>query len=120
MGAEADWQIRGNRGTVKELEKRFRAIRANTLMQLNVLRRVNGEYVCNLCQAFVGDRDRALGHVANVHRDEWHEATKYAIWKMLQRYGALPMILFKELNINPMMYGFRVITIGKRRKIVVR
>ena len=120
MGAEADWQVRGDRGTVKELEKRFRTIRANTLIQLNVLRRVNGEYVCNLCQEFIGDRDKALGHVANVHRDEWREATKYAIWKMLQRYGALPMILFKELNIDPTMYGFKVINIGKRRKIVVR
>jgi hypothetical protein len=120
MGAEADWQIRGDRGTVKELEKRFRMIRTNTLIQLNVLRKIDSEYVCNLCQKFIGDRDKALAHVANVHRDEWNEATKYAIWKMLQRYGALPMILFKELNIDPTMYGFRVITIGKRRKIVVR
>jgi hypothetical protein len=115
-----DFQVRGDRGTIKELEHRFRTVRLLSLTQMNVLRKINGEFVCNLCQEFIGDRDRALAHVANVHKDEWRDATKYAIWKMLQRYGALPMILFKELNIDPTMYGFKVISIGKRRKIVVK
>ena len=120
MVSEMDFQVRGDRGTIKELEKRFRTVRLLSLMQLNVLRKVNGEFVCNLCQEFIGDRDRALAHVANVHKEEWRDATRYAIWKLLQRYGALPYALFKEINVDPELYGFKVINIGKRRKIVVR
>jgi len=107
------------RGSVKDLKKSFRGVRFNSLLQTGVLRKVNGGYVCNLCFRIVGGRDEALAHVAVEHKDVWYEATKYTIWKLLKRYGALPYTLFDELGINPKVYGFKIMYVGRKRRIVV-